>query len=210
MKRESEFEWWDDFWHWTHHANWDSISLFATGAGTLILALGVGLALVSLWDSRRTRDGELVLELSRRWNEPETVASRRAFSEKKPAEVVALVNKLYPATATGETASPAAASSEDDLKTFQLLQRWPSLIETIGVLHDHGAISTDAIFKMWGYSIAFAWENWQDTVKILRERAAFPGTFEYFEKIAKLMQKQAGKRLKKLAKQAAKESRAGR
>lgn len=201
MRRETHFEWWHDFWHWSHHANWDSISLFATGAGTLVLALGVGLALLSFRDARKTRDGELVLELSRRWNEPETAESRLAYSKKTPTELANLADTLYPADGP-----PATPPPPEDVKAFQILVRWPVLIEAIGVLSDHGSISPDAVFKMWGYSIASAWETWQPAVRILRERATYPGTFQYFQAIAEDMQSEARKRKKKLARRDAKQA----
>jgi hypothetical protein len=179
--------------HWVDQVNWDSVALVATGVGTLILAVGVIIALFGFWDARKTRDGELVIELSHRWNEPATVESRQAYSNERASELADMIDRLYPEVGVANQIQ----ATPEDVELFQTLVRWPSLMETIGVLRDHGAISTEAIFKMWGYSIASAWETWKDAVSVLRDRASYPGTFRYFEDVAEAMRDESYKQEKR-------------
>jgi hypothetical protein len=172
--------------------DWLGDPIWVTAAATSVLAAGVVVALFGLRDARKTRDGELVIELSQRWNEPETVESRQLYSVRKASELAELVDRLYPPVGVANPKQPSA----DEVELFQKLVRWPALIETVGVLREHGAISTEVIFKMWGYSIASAWETWRDAAEILRQRASYPGTFEFFEDLAVAMQKQARKKAK--------------
>jgi hypothetical protein len=178
---------------WADHANWDSIALVATGAGTLVLAAGVVIALIGFWDARKTRDGELVIELSQRWNEPETIESKQAYSIERADEIADLIDRLYPPVGVENRIQ----ATPEDVSLFQKLVRWPALIETIGVLRDHGAISSEAIHKMWGYSIASAWETWKDPVTVLRDRASYPGTFRYFQDVAEIMRDESYKQEKR-------------
>jgi hypothetical protein len=161
---------------------------------TWILAVGVALAGWAFWDSRKTRDGELLTDLSRRWDETATVDSMRAYSTGGgPSRIIDLAKKLYEAS---EDDPPAA---EGDLREFDTLNRWPSLIETIGVLRSQGAITTKAVHKMWGPAIIAAWEAWEAPVKTLRALDGYPSsTFPYFEKLAKKMQKRENRWWRKM------------
>ncbi len=80
---------------WAYTVDWSAVALWITAVGTAILAAGVIVALWGLWDSRKTRDGELVTELSRRWNEEETLESKMAYTAHGPSGIVALLERLY-------------------------------------------------------------------------------------------------------------------
>jgi hypothetical protein len=148
---------------------------------TWILAAGVAFAAIALWDSHKTRDGELLADLSRRWSDASMEESMMAYSLNGPSRITALARILYAA------APEAPPPTPDELLLFTKLTRWPLLIESIGVIHSHGSISTRAVYKMWGPGIIAAWTAWSAPVATLRKIDGYPATFPYFEKLAKKM-----------------------
>lgn len=160
------------------------VALWVTAIATAVLAVGVFFALLGLWDARKTRDGQLVIDLARRWNEQDTVESKVAFSVEGPTKIIALMQRAY----EPEGDQPA---SEVDLAQFWVLTRWPNLIETIGVLHKHGTLSTRVVYRMWGAGILYAWTVWEEPVKELRRLDRSPDTFQYFEQVGAAMRKRA-------------------
>jgi hypothetical protein len=188
---------WLDYWfhHWFHHVpeahfyhparhvNWDSIALSATALGTLILAGGVIVALFGLWDSKKTRHGALVTELSARWDDFPVSESLQLFSQHGPHGVIELVERVY----TGTTIDTA------DLSLLSRLTRFPDLIEAVGVLWDEGVIALEVVYKMWGPQILVAWLVWEQPVARIRELDAYPIAYRYFEKLAEALEKEWAK-----------------
>jgi hypothetical protein len=155
------------------------LSAAILGATAVYVYRSARSALAGLEDARRTRHAQLVTDLSRRWDEPDTVESMMAYSAHGPSGISALARRLYGAS---EKEPPA---SEDDLRLFNTLNRWPSLIETIGVLNSEGAISSEVVYKMWGPGIVAAWKAWSAPVDTLRALDGYPAsTFPYFQKLA--------------------------
>ena len=152
-----------------------------TAIATVGLALGVAVALFSLWDARKTRDGQLVTDIARRWSDPDMVGSLREFSEYGPTGLIELLERVYEADPT----KPAA--SRGDLDLLYRLLAFPDLIEMIGVLVSEKAISTDVVYKMWGPQIITAWDSWRQPVARLRELEGYSITFRYFEKLVEQM-----------------------
>src|SRR5579862_2267972 len=123
---------WHSFFTWY---GWTSVLAISTA----VLAVGVVIAAWQLRDARKTRDGELLADLSRRWSEPAMEESLMTYPSHGPAEVTALAERLYGASLN---APPAA---QGDVELFTRLARWPDLIESIAVMNHHGSITTKAV-----------------------------------------------------------------
>lgn len=153
--------------------------------GSLLAAAILGatalLARGALEDAKRTRHGQLVIELSGRWNSELIVKPLRLMGEVTDDEIVALVDKLY---------GPSGdASDEADLETFTTLAAVPELIEMIGVLASEGVISIAVINKMWRSRIVNTWEAWRPAAAKLRAHTMHPHNYEYFEWLAGQLKK---------------------
>lgn len=154
-----------------HYPEW------VTAGATVAVAAGVVVALLGFWDARKTRDGQLLSDLSERWDHAASIDSLVAFTEHGPHGLVILIKRVYGAQGPATTA--------DDLRLYYKLQTLPTLIETIGVLHDEGALSTDVIYKAWGPTIIGVWDSWREPIRTLRELdKSREQVFVYFEKLA--------------------------
>lgn len=174
---------------WLDANQW--LAIWLTGVGTAILAVGVVVALIGLWDARKTRDGELVTQLGARWSDEAMTESRMAYSGHGPSGTIALLERVFDPPA-------GQAVTQTDLETFYLLTRWPTFIETIGVLHDHGAISTDIVYEMWGAGITAAWKVWEEPVERLKDiEKGYPETYSHFKSLSERMEREVKKRARK-------------
>jgi hypothetical protein len=153
-----------------------------TAIATALLVVGAIAALWALQDARKTRDGQLVTDISRRWDETATIASIVAFSDQGPTGIITLLDRIYP---TDPTVLPSKA---DRVLAYELF-RWPTLIDTIGVLESKKAISSDVVYKLWGPQIVSAWKVWADPVQHMRELEGFPVTYRGFQDLAEAMEK---------------------
>jgi hypothetical protein len=146
---------------------------------TLGLALAASVALFSLIDARRTRHGQVVTELSRRWDDPFILESVTLGREYAPSGTLELVEALW---ASGVTKRETA-----DLKDWYKVSAYINLLETIGVYLSERVISEGIVYKLWGNSIIEAWDDWRETVLRLRELTATPEALEHFEGLARAM-----------------------
>ncbi len=150
----------------------------ATVATALILLVTAILALRSLADARRTRDGQLVVDLARRWDEPLIVQSLEMLGNHSSDALAELVRKVY---------ESHQAATDAELEEFQVLCAAPVLIDMIGVLESEGVISAGIIYKMWGPLIVTAWSAWCDAVKVMQGLDDNPQPtnppFVYFERL---------------------------
>lgn len=162
-----------------HHGfDWPA---WITAISTAVLAIGVGAALYSLWEARRTRDGQLVTDLARRWEAPEMMEAIVEFADHGPTGISQLLDRLYPA----DPLAPLASTGDREL-AYKLF-RWPTLIDTIGVLASEKAISSEVVYKMWGPQIVYAWAVWAEPVQRLRDLEGLSITYRYFEELALVM-----------------------
>ena len=135
----------------------------------------------------------LVINLSRRWDEPLIVDSIRAFSEAGVPKIIALFDRLWTPTQLpkrGWRRRRALRSHDRDLRLFALLSAWPNLIETIGVLWDTRAITTEVVYKMWGGAIVGAWDRWErpvDHLRKLEDGDDSGGGYRFFQSLAEEM-----------------------
>jgi hypothetical protein len=76
--------------------DWAEItSAISAAVTTLIVGATAVFALRGLRDARRTRDGQLVSDLSRRWDEPLTVQAQKLFADYTTEGIVTLVHRVY-------------------------------------------------------------------------------------------------------------------
>ncbi len=170
-------------------ADWSS---WVTAVATGVLALAALATLIVVYetaavarsgldDARKTRHAQLLTDLSRRWDEAQMIESRKLYSLHGPKWVLGMVEKLY---IYDPDATPLP---EPEVDTWSKVMRWPSLLETIGVLHNDGAIGTEVAFNNWGAQIAEAWRLWRGPVNRMRELSGYEGTYRNFQQLAKTM-----------------------
>jgi hypothetical protein len=127
-----------------------------------------------LRDARRTRHGELLTELSRRWEETPIIRSQRLFSAHGSEGIVALVRKVY----------EQGGATEAEVEEYTTLESLPNLWELLGVLRADRAISLSVIDRMWGAAIIRAWDEWQAPIERLRNVTQNATTYVNFEELA--------------------------
>jgi hypothetical protein len=172
----------------------------ATAVGTVLLAVAAIATLIvviktastaveSLNDAKKTRHGQLVTDLSRRWDEPLMVDSIKLFSEHAAGGTRALIARLYRPHPTKGRFKIARSKRRQaaDIDLFYRISAWPNLIETIGVLYATKMIEGDVVYKMWGPGIVAAWEAWKAPVQQIRDLSGRQDTFRYFQELAKDM-----------------------
>jgi hypothetical protein len=159
---------------WPDDFDWPAwIAAISALVTTLILGVTAGFALNGLEDARRTRHGALVTDLAGRWDAlGDTLKLYREYAD---AGIASLIEKLYESDE-----DPTEAENDD----FDLLIRWPNLIEMIGALEAKNVIDPDVIYTMWGGAIINAWEAWDESVAKLRNVSGYPDTYGNFERIA--------------------------
>lgn len=149
-------------------------------------------------DAKRTRHAELIVNLSRRWDE--IMRSMQLFSAYRKERLVELVRELY----GGRRREPREPASllmrlrryarhrlrgaqrvdEGPINDFITLIELPALIEAIGVLERDGGLGLNVIDALWGSTIVSAWATWKDAVLEMRDLTETRTTFENFERLA--------------------------
>lgn len=149
---------------------------------TLVLAIAAVIALASLGDARRARHAQIILDLSRRWDEPIATESRELEGDYDVAGILSLIESVYkpPAGAT-------VAAQKAGVAVFFKLQASLNLMETIGVLYAEDAISGRVIFRLWGASIVQTWDRWDQPIRRMRDLEKRLGIYRYFELLARDM-----------------------
>lgn len=155
-------------------ANW------LTFAVILVSAILAGLAIL---DARRTRDGQLVADLSRRWDEPAIIRSQRMFARYTSAGIVDLVEKIY----------DTHTATDAERRHFITLEAVPNFWETLGALEASHAVSIRAIHRIWGEAIIAAWVEWEPALRRLRDLTGVPTSYSNFEALAAKLAKEKTK-----------------
>jgi hypothetical protein len=165
--------WLDHFHSWLNRN--EPLALWLTGVATAVLAAGVFFAWGSLRDAKRTRHAQLVVDLSRRWDEQQRAEQLQSeYTEKR---LLKLVEQLYGQRWWG--------SAEDyDPAEFVRMNELPSLIETIGVLVSRDALTLEIVFDLWAPTIIAAWEVWRRPAERIRELTGAPDSYRQFQKLA--------------------------
>jgi hypothetical protein len=175
---------WDAFADWFEATAWSDpnwaevTAAVSTSVATLILIVTAIYAGRQLADARRTRDGALLVELSRRWDEKPILDSQELFAEYGNDGIIELIRKVY----------EEGGATDAEVRTFSRLEALPNLWETIGVLKEERAISVSVIDRMWGAAIIKGWGGWQGPIQRLRDATENQSSYEHFERLAEDLQ----------------------
>ena len=101
----------------------------------------------------------MAAEVSRRWDEPEMLTTRRMVQEQPddPAEFKARFFALY--------------DSDDGKETAFKLLRQANYLEDLAVLEREGAIGVSFIKRSLGFIIVTSWKRWEQVADEFRHRS---------------------------------------
>jgi hypothetical protein len=153
--------------------------IWVTAGATIALVVVGSVAILGLADARKTRHGQVISELSRRWDDALVLESLTLGREYGPKGTLELVHALWGPGVTTRV--------EGDLVDWYKVSVYPNLLETLGVYLSEGVISEGIVYKLWGASIIEAWAAWRETTAALREVTETPETFKYFQELAERM-----------------------
>jgi hypothetical protein len=166
--------------------NWPAwIGAVASVLTLIYLMWAVRNAKGALADARSTRHGQLILAINKQWASSDVQESRELYRTIGEAGIVGLVTSLFD---TVKTPDPG------DIAQYLKLTIWANLVETIGVLESEGAITSDAVYKMWGAGILDAWAAWDEAIVPLRQYNRGRETYVHFERLARSIAKIADAR----------------
>lgn len=154
-----------------------------TAAATVGLAVFALIALGSLADARKTRHGQILAELSRRWDDRFILESAELFGVWSSSGTIKLIDALWGTEAKDPKTDEERADYSSNLRAWYKLSAYPNLIETIGVFVEEDVVSEEVVYKMWGPSIALAWREWREPVNHLRDVTRTPEVWQWFEAV---------------------------
>ena len=163
---------------------WEST---VTAISTGVLALFGVVALCSLWDAQRTRHAQILLDMSRRWDEQACANSLMMTGRHGANGVLKVIQTIFDRSDT-----PDAGQLEELRKSvadMETLSIWANLVETIGVLCSQKALSEEAVFKQWAASIVWGWKIWEPATLYARDKEGREGFHANFQKLAEAMDK---------------------
>ena len=113
------------------------------GVTAIFLRRAARAAVEQLDDARNTRHAQLIVNLSRHWNEVKRAA--QLFSAYPERKLLELVLQLY-----------GGRPTDYPVDDFITLIEPPALIETIGVLEQEGGLALNLVDDLWGSTIVSA------------------------------------------------------
>lgn len=159
-----------------------TIGLVAAASATLVVVVKTAdVAVSSLRDAEKTRHGQLIVDLSERWDEEGVIESLKFFGAWTNEGLIELVEVLF----NQELRPP----TEEELDDWYRLTLVPGLMETIGVLAAEDVITDGVIHKMWGPLIVGYWNGWKPAIEQLRryDNEYAENSYTYFEQLAERM-----------------------
>ena len=133
-------------------------------------ALGILLVLVQIRDVRRTRDAQITIDISRRWDEEPLVSARLK------------VNKL--GTDQAVCSEILSLQRRRSREYYELLSE-PNYFEDLGILCESGALNRGMIRESFGALVAKRYDRWKLAVDELRKADA--DNYKHFEDLAEEM-----------------------
>lgn len=147
------------------------LGIWLTALATVVLAVGVVFAWFAVRDARRTRHGQLIVDLSRRWDE--LAFAEQLLTRTSRARLLEFVNQLY-------GVDPAEYGPDQFLRLSEL----PSLVETIAVLVRQQSLTVEIVNDLWGPTISEIWSVWESAIVTMRELTGAFDTYSNFEWLA--------------------------
>ncbi len=138
------------------------------------------IALLALWEGRRTRHGQLIVVLNARWDDQAVIDSAAHFRLWGSDNTTDLVEALW--------SDDVTERDEQDLKDWYDLSIYPNVIEAIGLIQAEGAISIELVDKLWGKNIIDAWEGWRKPIIRLREVTDTKEVWIGFQEVAERLE----------------------
>jgi hypothetical protein len=144
----------------------DKVTALSTLAAALVVGLSALIALLQLrsaqsfskeqlLDAGRTRHGQLLNDLSRRWDEELLIKSRIKLATCTPERLLSLTKAIYD-TGVG------------DQEEFADLQALANFLEAIAVQEEIGALSVEQVSKLWGQATLMAWNRWKPSAEYIQ------------------------------------------
>jgi hypothetical protein len=147
----------------------DWITAIASAVAVLAVIVGAFLALRQIGEGQKTRHAELLLDLSRRWDEPLLKGARLGMVSRTQDEILKLVEVAY--------SEPQASRDE-----FYELQPLPNFLEALAIIERRaGGIELELVNELWGSAILTTWNYWRPAVKFMRERQEDETIYANFE-----------------------------
>jgi len=154
---------------------WPDIVIAVAAALTFIILLAaVIIAKREIGCIDRTREAELLVGLSRRWNEEQLTESRKAARNyKSSAELKEAVQK----------------HRENNDKEYYDLVRLPDFFEALGVLVNSSCLSMQLTKDLFGTVIKFYYNLYSPTIQYLREIHDDRNIYTWFDDLAEKLNK---------------------
>lgn len=148
----------------------------------VIILLSAFFALMQLAESEKSRYAALAADLTRRWDEPLMVASRKAVATHSHEEIRDAI------AATFED-----GTTEEEADAFYTLQALPNFIETMAAIEDKFGLKLEFVDRLWGSAIISSWDRWSLTVDFVREQPNGENAFKNFERLTNDLRKRREK-----------------
>jgi hypothetical protein len=150
-----------------------------TTIGTpVIIAVTAFFALRQIRESERSRYAALAADLTRRWDEPPMVASRKAMITHTHEEIRDIIAATF-----------EEGTTEAEADSFYTLQALPNFIETLAAIeYEFGGLSLDFIDRLWGSAIISSWGRWSLTVDFVRDQPNGENAFKNFERLVDVLE----------------------
>lgn len=154
--------------HWWGHLVTSTVALWVTA----LVLLGSALyARSAISDARRTRHGAIGLEISKRWESRELIESGHLFAQYEPHGVIALLDVVYETPRSGGRRARTKREARRYLRhldDYNVLIRWPNLMDLIGALWKQECLTDQFIYDTWGPPIIAVWSIWRVPTHYLR------------------------------------------
>jgi hypothetical protein len=152
----------------------DVVTAVAAGVTVLILLAAAFYARNQIKCNERTRQAQLLADLSRRWDEDRlTEARKAAFSYKSADELKDAVQKL---------------GKKND-KNFHILVRLPDFFEALGILVNSSCLDKQLTQDLFGTAIGYYHEFYGPTIRYLREINEDEDVYKWFDDLAEKLKK---------------------
>jgi hypothetical protein len=165
--------------------------VWVLGAATFVLGGAAWVALIGLGLASKERNAQVLADLSRRWDAPETYASLRLFRKHRQAGTIALLEDLW---------GPGVEHPDLDKQAiWHEMSLWPNLIETIAVFWSQKVLKEEIIYALWAGSIIAAWEEWEAPTQRIRDLSNDQTLWLNFQELASAMDELRDRKIRRTA-----------
>lgn len=138
---------------------------------TLLLAIGAGVALWQLKESRSARNAHVALEMSDRWQ-------AEGFREVRKK-----VDGLAAAAQGGNWAQTMWDLKANEPSEYRSLLGEPDWFEYLAVLEKYGGIDFKVVRDAYGITVSRRWNKWRPVIEHLRNNLPNATAYRNFQKL---------------------------